>query len=193
MKKAFLILMLAAGSLMFSQTEKTSSPIRFGVKAGLNISFLEGASKAGFHGGGFINFPISSKLSIQPEVLYSGLGAKTNYVPVTLQPEQNEDVKLNLDYIAVPIMIQYNLIPNFYLEAGPQISFLVNSKLKYKSSSTDVTDDLRTVDYGLSIGAGYYFIPDIGVSARYVAGIGNIDVGGPTNNVILVGLIYKFK
>ncbi|WP_079241623.1 porin family protein [Chryseobacterium indologenes] len=197
MKKIFLGLALVAGTFAFSQKTSTStastSPVRFGVKAGLNISTLtdsEFNSKAGFYGGVFANIPVAQDFSFQPEVLYSGMGAKAKV---------DSDVKANLDYISIPLMLQYNALPNLYLEAGPQFSFLVNSKLKYKSNSTDAKDVFKSFDFGIGLGAGYYFTQNIGVTARYVAGLTDVAKNRPDlsedkakNGVFQFGLAYKF-
>lgn len=195
MKKIFLGLALVAGTFAFSQKTSTasSSPVRFGVKAGLNISTLSDSefnSKAGFYGGVFANIPVAQDFSFQPEVLYSGMGAKAKV---------DSDVKANLDYISIPLMLQYNALPNLYLEAGPQFSFLVNSKLKYKSSSTDAKDVFKSFDFGIGLGAGYYFTQNIGVTARYVAGLTDVAKNRPDlsedkakNGVFQFGLAYKF-
>ncbi|QIY90010.1 porin family protein [Chryseobacterium gallinarum] len=190
MKKIFLGLALTAGTLAFAQ-KTASSPVRFGLKAGLNISSVSNSdmnSKAGFYGGVFANIPVAQDFSVQPEVLYSGMGAKA---------KGSSDIKLNLDYISVPVMFQYNALPNLYLEAGPQFSFLVSSKVKYKSNSVDANDGFKTFDFGLGLGAGYYFTPNIGVNVRYVAGLTDIAknrIGGDSskNGVFQVGLAYKF-
>ncbi|NIF05257.1 PorT family protein [Chryseobacterium sp. Tr-659] len=199
MKKIFLGLALAAGTFAFAQKTTTntstsaSSPVRFGLKAGLNVSSFSGndsKSKAGFYGGVFANIPVAQDFSFQPEVLYSGMGAKS---------KADSNAKVNLDYISVPLMLQYNALPNLYLEAGPQFSFLINSKLKYKSNSADGKDLFKSFDFGLGIGAGYYFTQNIGVTARYVAGLTDILKNRPDlsedkskNGVFQVGLAYKF-
>lgn len=194
MKKLFLGLSIAISSLVFAQekTQKTSSPVGFGLKAGLNVSSLSNAddskAKAGFYGGAFVNIPVASSFSVQPEVLYSGVGVKE---------DGGNDLKLNLDYISVPVMFQYNALPNLYLEAGPQFGFLINSKLKNDDASVDVKDGFKGFDFGIGIGAGYYFTPNIGVTARYVAGISDIVENNQgdavRNNVFQVGVAYKFK
>ncbi len=84
MKKIFLSLTLIAGTFAFAQSTSTStdastpltssSKIKFGLKAGLNVSNLSNMdmnSKAGFYGGAFVNIPVSKDFSVQPEVLYS--------------------------------------------------------------------------------------------------------------------------
>ena len=59
-------------------------------------------SKIGFYAGVFMNAPISSEFSIQPEVVYSQQGAKFKDMGNVT------DRKLNLGYINVPVMVQYN-------------------------------------------------------------------------------------
>lgn len=194
MKKIFLGLALVAGTFAFSQKTSasvaSSSPVRFGLKAGLNISTISNSnanSKAGFYGGVFANIPVAQDFSVQPEVLYSGQGAKA---------KSNSDIKLNTDYIAVPVMLQYNLIPNLYVEAGPQFAFLISAKGKGNGASVDVKDDFKTFDFGLGLGAGYYFTQNIGVNVRYTAGLTKIakedDGDSSKNGVFQIGLAYKF-
>lgn len=194
MKKLFLGLAVTASSIAFAQEKapSSSSPLKLGVKAGLNVATISGGdskAKAGFYGGLFLNAPIASNFSLQPEVLYNGVGAKA---------EDLQGFKLNLSYISVPVMFQYNATPEFYLEAGPQFSFLIDSKLKYQSVSVKANDLIKSFDFGIGIGAGYYFTPNIGVNARYVAGVTDIgkEVAGTQsegkNNVFQVGLAYKF-
>lgn len=55
----------------------------------------------------------------------------------------------------------------------------------------------KLFDFGLGLGAGYYFTPNIGVNVRYVAGLTDIAknrIGGDSskNGVFQLGLAYKF-
>ena len=63
-------------------------------------------------------------------------------------------------------MVQYNATPDFYLEAGPEFGFLVDAQNKskvngvsYKSSGTDGFNN--TFNFGMGLGAGYRFTPNI--------------------------------
>ncbi|WP_223559519.1 porin family protein [Chryseobacterium lathyri] len=209
MKKLILGLAVTASSLAFAQQTPSSSsnPVTFGVKGGMNVSSLskdEGLddqkSKIGFNAGVFANIPIAESFSVQPEVLYSQYGAKADYT--LLGTKYSSSTKL--DYIAVPVMFQYNLIPNLYLEAGPEFGFLVSAKNKLKNenngnstTSDNYKDQLQTFNFGIGLGAGYYFTPNLGITARYVAGVTDIfkDNSGDAirNNTFQVGLAYKFK
>ncbi|KIA90766.1 porin family protein [Kaistella jeonii] len=183
MKKVFLVGAIALFGAMNAQT--------FGLKAGMNVSNLSNStdaakSKVGFYAGVLMNAPIAEKFSIQPEVLYSSKGAQSD----------GGDVKLNLDYISVPVMFQYNATPSLYLEAGPEFGFIISAKLKVGGGTMDVKDTFNGFDLGIGLGAGYYFIPSVGINARYVAGVTDVVKNNPDtavrNNVFQIGLTYKF-
>lgn len=210
MKKLILGLAVTASSLAFAQqTPKSSSnPVTFGVKGGMNVSSLskdEGLddqkSKIGFNAGVFANIPIAESFSVQPEVLYSQYGEKSEYKNL-LGTQFSASTKL--DYITVPVMFQYNLIPNLFVEAGPEFGFMVSAKNKFKNetngnstTSDNYKDQLKTFNFGIGLGAGYYFTDNLGITARYVAGVTDIfkDNSGDAvrNNTFQVGLAYKFK
>ncbi|MRM97466.1 PorT family protein [Riemerella anatipestifer] len=205
MKKLFLGLAVVAGSFAFGQ--------QFGAKAGLNVSSIskggydDTKAKVGYYAGVFLNAPISGDFSIQPEVLYNNLGSKTIKDAGILG---KAETKLNLDYISVPVMFQYKATPQFYLEAGPEFSFLVgaNAKTSYETplkSGQTVTelnkDNFNSFNFGMGLGLGFDITPNIGVNARYVAGFTDISKNGTTsasdnttnkNNTFQVGLGVKF-
>ncbi|MBW8362308.1 MAG: PorT family protein [Kaistella sp.] len=211
MKKLFLGAAIAMSSLTFAQT--------YGVKAGMNVASisegdgLEQSSKIGLNAGVFANFPIAASFSIQPELMYNQLGAKTDYSNTTLGVTNTYTSTQSLDYITLPVMFQYNLTPAFYMEAGPEFGLLMAAKEKGDATATSGTtvvsttfdrdnkDTFNSFNAGIGIGAGYYFTPNIGLTARYTAGLtklgkdeansGNI-YDESKNNVFQVGLAYKF-
>ena len=203
MKKLFLGAAVAMSTLTFAQ--------QFGAKAGMNVSSLskdanlsDQGSKIGFNAGLFANFPIAESFSVQPELIYTQYGEKYDYVmPVT---DERYSGSTHLDYVALPVMLQYNVTPSFYLEAGPELGLLVSAKDKAKNETTGETlaesdnykDSLNGFNVGVGLGAGYFFTPNIGVTARYVAGFTDIYKDGQNagdavkNNVFQAGLAYKF-
>lgn len=210
MNKLFLGLAIVAGSFAFAQQQKSSSaPVQFGIKAGMNVSSLskdgtldDQGSKIGFNAGLFANVPLGSSFSLQPEVIYTQYGDKYDNVV----NGNRYSWARHHDYIAVPVMFQYNFVPNFYLEAGPEFGFLVSAKNKLKNETSNSTisqsdnykDNVNGFNLGIGVGAGYYFIPNLGVTVRYVAGVTDIAKNRPNNsdavrnNVFQVGLAYKF-
>ena len=208
MKKLFLGAAIAMSSLTFAQT--------FGVKAGMNVSSVSSdatlsdkGSKIGFNAGAFVNIPVGESFSVQPEVLYTQYGDKYKQTGQTvlegtnLLTNQTVSSARHHDYIAVPVMLQYNATPSFYLEAGPELGFMVSAKNKRKNETSGNTlaespnykDNLNGFNVGIGLGAGYYFTPNIGLTARYVAGLTDFNKDNNVkerNNVFQVGLAYKF-
>lgn len=216
MKKLVLTLAVAVSSLSFAQ--------QFGIKAGMNVSSIskdadlsDQKSKIGFNAGVFMNAPISANFSIQPEVLYSQYGSKvddnsTETIGATTYTNKSS-YSVNLDYITVPVMFQYKVIPALHLEAGPEFGFLIDAKTKgdtsvsattggstttvASSGTTDIKDGIASFNFGVGIGAGYMITENIGLNARYVAGVTDYvkdrTAGDKAqNNVFQVGLSYKF-
>jgi len=183
MKKLILTVAIAVFGLSNSQT--------FGVKAGANVSSVsnlgDSKSKFGFYAGAFVNVPLAESFSLQPEVLYNSKGVKN---------DGSGDAKVNLDYISVPVMFQYKATPQFYLEAGPEFSFLINAKIKASGKSADFKDFVKGFDLGIGLGIGYDFTSNFGANIRYVAGVADIakekEGDASRNGVFQFGLTYKF-
>ncbi|MCC9071538.1 PorT family protein [Flavobacterium sp. F-65] len=180
--------------------------VKFGAKAGLNVSTLTGdvedvSSKVGFHVGGFAEIKLSDKFSIQPELLYSTQGAKekTSDFDFDTMEVISTDFTVKLAYINVPVMAKYYVAEKFSLEAGPQIGFLVSAKGKMSGGSNeDIKDFYKSIDFGVNFGAGYDFTENLSVGARYNLGLSNIakneegDNSKLKNSVFSLSVGYKF-
>jgi opacity protein-like surface antigen len=182
MKK--LILVAAITAVGFA----SKAQVTFGVKAGLNIANLTGdvsgtSSLTSFNAGGLVNIPISSMFSVQPEVVYSGEGAKF------------DGGKDNLNYINIPVLFQYNN-SGFFGEVGPQIGLLTSAKEKPDSGpSTDIKDGLKSTNFSLVFGAGYKLTNGLGFNVRYNLGLSNIvdgSGGDVKSSVFQVGAFFAF-
>jgi hypothetical protein len=166
---------------------------KFGFKAGLNVSTTtnsqgeERGSRLGLNAGALAHIHLSPQWSLQPEVVYSSQGAK-----YTVSDGEHE---LALNYINIPLLLQYNFDNGFRLQTGPQVGFLAGVKDKRNGTETGIftSDDFKTVDFSWSAGLGYLTYSGLGVDARYNFGLSNInDFGTATvhNNVFQVGLFY---
>jgi opacity protein-like surface antigen len=89
-------------------------------------------------------------------------------------------------------MFKYDVANRFYLEAGPQVGFLVAADL----GDLDVKDSYETTDFGVNFGLSYGFTEKIFAQARYNIGMTNIvkDNGDDkvSNAVMSFSLGYKF-
>lgn len=201
------IILSAIAIFMFGVV--SAQDVKFGVKGGLNFANLTGdienaAMKIGFNVGGFAEIKVSEKFAVQPELLYSTQGAKSD--------DSEVDGSISLGYINIPVMAKFYVAESFSLEAGPQIGFLTSAKYKFDSEifdvDADVKDAYKSIDFGLNFGAGYDFTPNLSAGFRYNLGLSNIidtKVGGDEefefenendytekNSVFSLSLSYKF-
>jgi opacity protein-like surface antigen len=180
---------------------------RFGVKAGANLSTFGGdaedaKSLVGFQVGGFAEIKLTDKFAIQPEILFSTQGAKSEESALGSTAEY----KSNLSYLNIPVMAKYYVAEKFSLEAGPQIGFLLSAKEKYEfsgngvseSGKEDVKDSYESIDFGVNFGAGYDFTENLSVGLRYNLGLSNIaktedgEDFKMNNSVFSLSVGYKF-
>ena len=173
------IILSAVAVLAFGFTN--AQAVKFGAKAGLNISNYTGdiegnSSKTGLALGVFAEIKVSDKFSVQPEVLYSVLGAKSDLA------------KINASYLNIPVMAKYYVAEGFNLQAGPQFGFVAGGDA--------IKDSLKSFDYGLGIGAGYELESGLFFDARYNLGLADLNDTAfdakITTNSFNVGLGYRF-
>lgn len=183
-------LMLLAAAAAFGLSSVNAQEVKFGAKAGLNLSTIGGdfgvsdfdedtntKSKVGFHVGGLAEIVLSDKFSIQPELLFSQQGAKIEY-SFSGFPEDNYDVETTLSYINLPIMAKFYPIENLSIEAGPQFGFLISDKDVDSDDGTisgEGAPEYKSFDYGLNIGAGYKLDNGVMFQIRYNVGLAKID------------------
>ncbi|WP_346881475.1 porin family protein [uncultured Algibacter sp.] len=176
MKNLFLLSIIA----VFAIGSVNAQEVKFGAKAGVNFASLNGDdsgeldSRTSFHIGAVAEIIISDKFSVQPELLYSGQGAKFEE---TFLDEKFEST-LKLDYLNIPIMAKYYVYEGLSVEAGPQIGFLLSAESEDKedgeTETADVKDQISSIDFGLNFGLGYKLENGLNFAARYNLGLSNV-------------------
>ncbi|TVT37935.1 PorT family protein [Hymenobacter setariae] len=196
------MLSLLTGSVSLAQAQTTS----FGIKAGASLTNVTGDGVGsnvknlfGFHGGLFANFALNDAFSIQPEVLYSMKGTKSEG-PLG---GYSGELTSRLHYIDVPVLARVNA-GGLFFELGPQIGFLVAAKQKQEISGgqsagtfeDDLKNRVRTIDFGYAAGLGYQLSNGPGIGLRYNGGF--IDTKSPSssaavrNSAFQLYLTYSF-
>lgn len=183
-------LLTAFAVLTFGLTQ--AQDVKFGTKVGLNISNLTGDiedanSKIGFHIGGFAEIKVSDMFSLQPEILYSTQGTKSEQNYSDISGGFKLDLTQNLSYLNIPVMAKLYVVEKFYIEAGPQVGFLLNAEQKAKatgsyfgqpfnqSQTVDNKDDLNSTDFAVNFGLGINLTKNFGAGLRYSLGLSDID------------------
>lgn len=184
----FSIIFLIAS--LWSINLKAQSDIRFGAKAGLNVSSLGGDAsysydaKVGFHVGGVLEIPFSDAIMIQPEALISLQGSGGFF-------ESN----LNFWYLTIPVVAKYNVWDDLYIEAGPQLNLLLSDNLDDNlyggSIGQQAIGESNGLDFGLAVGAGYQLNDNFYFQLRFNVGFINAikDVASK-NRVFQVSAVY---
>ena len=171
--------------------------VRFGVKAGLNLANISVSDASGssfsmkpdFYAGVLASIPLVGKLSLQPEVVYSGQGSDVK--------EGGDKGKYNLGYVNVPVLVKYEILSGLHVETGPQLGVLVSAKVKADGApSTDIKSELKTADFGWTLGASYLLPLNLGFDVRYNLGLTNYlkntSIGSIKNGVLQIGVFYLF-
>jgi hypothetical protein len=132
----------------------TALPIRFGIRAGMNVADWSGQAvqsalnltdytngaiskemRPGFHAGVYATIPLGSHFAIEPGVLYSEKGTVLRgELPFESLSFLGAGVKATarLGYVDVPVLakVYFGEGTGFYLFGGPQVSFLVSAKTR---------------------------------------------------------------
>lgn len=216
------VLLIAAAIFSFGAMQ--AQEIRFGAKAGVNFASVGGDEtddvdgKTGFHIGGLVEIMITDEFGVQPELLYSAQGSKSEFTEdlgggfFDIMGKYTQKTKL--DYINIPIMAKYYVTEGLAIEAGPQIGFLVSANSESEveisgadadifegdtdSGDVDISDFTSGVDFGVGVGASYRLDMGVFFGARYNLGLSNInDFAGSDdfknqNNVIQLSVGYLF-
>lgn len=160
MKKIFLLIAVVLAFAAEKATAQQQQPIRFGIKAGLNLSQWEGETvnsaqslidftngsvsrkmREGFHVGGYVTIPVMPGFEIEPGLLYSQKGTKligtipneSGAVLNILNPRAT--ITNKAEYIDLPIMAKVYIGEGFHVFGGPQVSYLVSNKIKAEAGA----------------------------------------------------------
>ncbi|WP_196889304.1 porin family protein [Aureivirga sp. CE67] len=209
MKNLIVTILLLVGNVGLVSAQDIS----FGVKGGVNFSNLVGSdiyggdSKTGWTAGVVLELELSDKFSIQPELLYSAQGAKSNFSfpndnDPNIRDRYHADIKL--DYINLPIYAKYYLVEGLSIDAGPQFAFLVDNSIEIKKTVPLLPDPVTTVTktdlsnkkaFGIdgSVGFGYKAPEGIFIHGRYNFGLIEVESNeNAKNSVFQVSIGYEF-
>ncbi|WP_310595578.1 porin family protein [Flavobacterium sp.] len=169
--------------------------VKFGIKGGFNYANQTGTditvnsttykSEAitNYHFGLVAEFPLGNTLAIQPELLYSTVGANYKQSGMMLYYAGTSsiitDFNNKLGYITIPVLAKINLSKTFSLDLGPQASFLLSNK-------NDVSiNDTKSFDFGAAAGLGIKITKGIFLQGRYVVGLSEVSTNAKTKNSVL--------
>lgn len=161
-----LALLLFIGSAAFSQSFK------LGIKGGANLGKIDGQSfkdeyKLGYHVGAFATIGISKKFAIQPEVIFNQVNTDTSTKFSDIYSGFNHIDKIQLHFLSIPLLLNYNINKIITLQAGPQFGVLLDQN---KDLLQNGKDAFKSGDFSL-VGGIQLNLLNFRVYGRYVGGL----------------------
>ena len=212
MKKTFFFaLAITISGFMTAQDSKpdSDSQFKFGVKAGYSLSSMKVFdekldSKSYFYAGLVGEMPVSSKIGIQAEILYTQLGGTESLPLVELVGSEITELGVvDFDYqfsqIQIPVSVKYYFIPKFSASVGMNLGFNLSEKLKSDGivNGTDSQDlqGYKTLNLFPFLGAEYKITDHFFVDARYNFNFFDVHKNGFTTIIgfLQAGVGYRFN
>lgn len=193
MKKTMIVLvcmLMAAGTAMAQKT------FTFGPKIGVDYTHQWGTnindeSALNYQAGVFMEYRFDTRFAIAPEAVFA-----THARPMRewhdwwMKEDATRDVTTTyqVNYINIPVMFKYYVIPSLSLDLGPQFGFMVYGKStdkwedggKKMKEKHDIGD--RSFDFGIGLGATYNFNEKVFIQARYTLGLVPLYKGSHARN-----------
>ena len=207
-KKAATLVVLLMASMSFAQDGNTDDrdELKFGIKAGVNFANVYDEKgdefvadgKTGLAAGAFVSIPFGKLFGIQPEVMYSQKGFKSSGNVLGF----GYDYKRTSTYLDVPLLLQVKPSSYFTILAGPQFSYLLETKNEFNGASSTVEEEINNENYkkgviGAVVGADFNY-ENFVLGTRFGWDLSKSDADGNTNTpryknkVIQVTLGYRF-
>jgi len=162
---------------IFGISVSALAQVKFGVKAGANVSYLSGIdysdgrgatgstlSARSLHLGGYANYFFNDLLGAQTEAVFSMQGGKYTVANVT--------GTLYLNYINVPLLLEIKPFKSpFSLFVGPQLGYCVGRSLLDDLRPTINKDHYKDFDFAIAWGMQFGLTEHLKLGFRHNIGL----------------------
>lgn len=181
MKKTFLFVLCCCliTAIYAQDTESKQYTVSGGVLGAVNLSKfrisgdnptnIDYESKAGWAAGGWVNFPVGTGFSIEPQLMYSSY----RYFTTSTTPLLLNDGKIG--YISLPVLLKFHLSDKFALTAGPQVDFVSSVKDNDNIAPVVTESDFNKTSFSLFGGVELLPRGRVSIFGRYIHGLSNMD------------------
>ncbi|MCE5346306.1 MAG: PorT family protein [Bacteroidales bacterium] len=212
MKTRFFL--FAGLAIMLFTCRNLQAQIKYGIHTGLNLETQAEMGQLwnnkeiyqGFLIGGFLEYPVGNKISLQTELNYQKKGEKYNNSATGIKTITRRD----FNYLSIPLLVKGTFGKDLGLGnkwdvtgfTGPYYGYLTSADSDIKIGDTtkdvDIDNQVEKNDWGFVFGGGVsYNLTNGGAivtELRYEMGLGKIDKQNPDlrNKVIGLSIGYRF-
>ena len=174
----------------------TNAQLVAGFKGGINYSGFSnhtGGNRISGHGGLFIHTAFNKNWHLQPELIYSSEGQRY----IVTEGEETIERTVSVNIASLPLMLRYFASRNYFIEAGPQLSFIISANDKVPGiEKLNVKRSLANTQFGLNIGMGLMAGKQVELYARYCFGFTDLtrfDNNADYSRVLQAGFLFRMK
>ena len=148
---------------------------KIGAKGGATLNKITGQTfkekfSYGYHVGGFATIGLGKKFAIQPEVLFNQVNVDTSDKFSSVY-QFNKLNGVQLKYLTIPILLNYNAGRLITLQAGPQFGVLMNKSNTFVQNGKDA---FKGGDLSM-LGGVQLNISHFRLYGRYAIGLNNLN------------------
>lgn len=178
MKKAFLLVLscFAIVAIYSQNIVKEHYTVSGGLLGAANISQFRVTDdevgdkdynfETGWAGGLWVNFPVSSRFSIEPQFMYSSYNYRSNSTSQLLL----NNGKIN--YLSVPLLLKFDASEKLAITFGPQIDFFSSFE---DEDNRAQEDDFKKNNVNAFAGLEIFPHGRVTIFGRYIHGFSNMD------------------
>jgi hypothetical protein len=191
----FVLIVFVAGSAY-------AQKFQAGILAGISTSQVDGDHLTGFHkagikAGGFVSRKISEKMEMQFEIEFIQKGSQ---LPVN---DDNVFYRMRLNYIEVPVLVNYHFGKKWNIEAGVAFATLLSALEEDQQGVITNAPPFHRADYLVCAGGNYLITDHFIFNVRYSYSVTTIRpkdenynyfyfIGGQFNKVVAFSIAYRF-
>lgn len=196
LKTKFLLLFFLIGTVSFAQD--FDAGFRLGIAGSqVNGDKLVGFNKAGIIAGAFVSRKLSSHFSVQMEMAYVQKGSRKPTSEI-----DNSFYLLRVNYIEIPLMLQWKVASKLALTAGSSFGTLISSHEENEWGVFDSGSQFKKFEVSANAGIVYSLGDHWSFDGRYSASMTTIRPfpgvataffdRGQYNELIEFSLLYRF-
>lgn len=161
------------GLIVISNLTGFSQNFKFGLVAGFDIANAHLTNKPYGFGDNQVYYPMiaynfNGYIGYKKSEVW-GLSIEPGFIQKGGRQKSSDDyIRFNLNYLQLPILFDYYVVDKFYISIGPELSYLINAKVK----SNDITDLYdRRFELSCLVGINYKIIDKLDIGLRYNHGL----------------------